>query len=79
MATCSKGPNAPTAIKDPASDRDLRVKQFLGKIPFDPQVVVCGDSGVSYLEKYPDAPITGAFRDITVKIGAQDRPGQARG
>ncbi len=51
---------------------------FLGQIPFDPQMVVCGDSGVSYLEKYPDAAITGAFRDIAVKIGAQDRPGQAR-
>ncbi|RLB85382.1 MAG: ATP-binding protein [Deltaproteobacteria bacterium] len=41
---------------------------FLGEIPFDPNVVLCGDSGISYQEKYKDTPVTKAFEDLAGKI-----------
>ena len=40
---------------------------FLGKIPFDLNVVACGDTGVSFQEKYKDSPVTKAFADIAEK------------
>lgn len=41
---------------------------FLGKIPFDINVVSCGDSGTSYQEKYADSPVTKAFANIVDKL-----------
>jgi len=41
---------------------------FLGKIPFDPNVVSCGDNGISFQEKYTDSQITQVFADIAEKI-----------
>lgn len=41
---------------------------FLGKIPFDHNIVVCGDDGVSYQEKYADSQITKAFVEIAEEI-----------
>ena len=41
---------------------------FLGKIPFDQNVVLCGDKGDSFQEKYADAPATKAFSVIAQKI-----------
>ncbi len=41
---------------------------FLGKIPFDLNVVTCGDAGVSFQEKYKDSQVTKAFADITEKM-----------
>ncbi|HUV50106.1 MAG TPA: Mrp/NBP35 family ATP-binding protein [Anaerolineae bacterium] len=41
---------------------------FLGKIPFDLNVVSCGDTGVSFQEKYKDSPVTKAFADIAGKM-----------
>ncbi len=38
---------------------------FLGKIPFDPNMVECGDQGVAFQEKYTDSVITEAFKKIT--------------
>jgi Mrp family chromosome partitioning ATPase len=38
--------------------------QFLGRIPFDQNVVACGDEGASFLEKYADSQVTMAFADI---------------
>jgi len=37
---------------------------FLGKIPFDNQVVECGDAGVSYQAKHKDSPVSEAFRSV---------------
>jgi Mrp family chromosome partitioning ATPase len=37
---------------------------FLGRIPFDPEMVICGDDGISFQEKYPDSPISHAYRQI---------------
>jgi hypothetical protein len=41
---------------------------FLGKIPFDLNVVSCGDTGVSFQEKYKDSPVTKAVADIAEKM-----------
>ena len=41
---------------------------FLGRIPFDPNVVSCGDNGISFQEKYADAQVTKAFAELTDKI-----------
>jgi len=46
---------------------------FLGKIPFDPNVVSCGDSGTSYQETHPDAPATQAFSVVAEKMAAQKK------
>ncbi|MBW2567798.1 MAG: Mrp/NBP35 family ATP-binding protein [Deltaproteobacteria bacterium] len=40
---------------------------FLGKIPFDLNVVSCGDTGVSFQEKYKDSSVTKVFADIAEK------------
>ncbi len=42
--------------------------KFLGKIPFDKNVVLCGDSGTSFQEQYTDSRATKAFADIVDKI-----------
>jgi Mrp family chromosome partitioning ATPase len=41
---------------------------FLGKIPFDPRVVSCGDSGASFIDRYKDSPVTEAFSRIAEKL-----------
>jgi len=38
--------------------------KFLGRIPFDLNVVSCGDSGTSIQDKYKDSPVTMAFLSI---------------
>ena len=42
--------------------------QFLGSIPFDPQVVACGDSGASYQEAHSDSAVTRAFAVVADKL-----------
>ncbi len=41
---------------------------FLGKIPFDPQMVACGDAGESYQDKNRDTVITKVFAEIAEKM-----------
>jgi len=41
---------------------------FLGRIPFDPQLVACADAGESYMEKYPESEATAAYNQIVEKI-----------
>ena len=38
--------------------------RFLGRIPFDPQMVACGDSGVCYQEFHSGSAVTKAFIDV---------------
>lgn len=38
--------------------------RFLGRIPFDPNVVVCGDSGACYQEKHQHSAVTKAFAEV---------------
>jgi Mrp family chromosome partitioning ATPase len=42
--------------------------RFLGRIPFDQNVVACGDEGASFQEKYEDSQVTRAFADIAERI-----------
>jgi len=41
---------------------------FLGKIPLDPQVVILGDEGKSFLSSQPDSDVSKAFLKIADKI-----------
>jgi len=41
---------------------------FLGKIPFDPSVVACGDAGTSFQETHPDSPVAKTFVEIAGKM-----------
>ncbi|MFZ0243266.1 MAG: Mrp/NBP35 family ATP-binding protein [Desulfobacterales bacterium] len=41
---------------------------FLGRIPIDPNVVECGDSGRCYREAHTDSKVTRAFDDIAGKM-----------
>ncbi len=41
---------------------------FLGRIPIDPNVVQCGDSGRCYREAHTDSKVTRAFDDIAGKM-----------
>jgi len=38
--------------------------RFLGRIPFDPNLVKAEDTGAPFQENYQDAPVTKAFQDI---------------
>ncbi len=42
--------------------------RFLGKIPFDAKLVVCGDKGLSFQEEYTDTAMSKAFSDIAEKM-----------
>jgi Mrp family chromosome partitioning ATPase len=47
--------------------RDMGLN-FLGHIPFDVNLVQCGDSGCSFREKYPDSPVTKAFEQVAEQM-----------
>lgn len=38
--------------------------RFLGRIPFDPKMVSCGDSGTCYQDSHQDSAVTKAFNDV---------------
>jgi Mrp family chromosome partitioning ATPase len=42
--------------------------RFLGRIPFDPNVVACGDSGACYQEKHQHSAVTKAFTDVAQTV-----------
>ena len=41
---------------------------FLGRIPFDTNMVECGDTGVCFQEKYENSPVTSAFAAVIEKM-----------
>jgi Mrp family chromosome partitioning ATPase len=41
---------------------------FLGRIPFDPEMVACGDAGVDFQEKYKESPAAKTFQAIAEKM-----------
>ncbi len=41
---------------------------FLGRVPFDPALVNCGDDGISFQEKYPQSPVTQAYQALAKKL-----------
>jgi Mrp family chromosome partitioning ATPase len=42
--------------------------RFLGKVPFDQNMVACGDAGVSFQEQYVDSPVTKAYDGIVDQL-----------
>ncbi len=38
--------------------------RFLGKIPFDPKMVNCGDTGVCFQDTHADSPVAKAFESV---------------
>ena len=42
--------------------------KFLGRIPFDPEMVSCGDTGISFQAKHQESTVTKAFADISDNI-----------
>lgn len=42
--------------------------EFLGRIPFDHNVVSCGDQGLSFQESYADSQVSKAFAELAEKI-----------
>jgi hypothetical protein len=47
--------------------------KLLGRIPFDPNLVQCGDAGISYQKRYADSQATKAFGLIASKISTSTR------
>jgi len=45
---------------------------LLGKIPFDPRLVQCGDAGISYRKQFADSPASEAFEQIAGKVAEAD-------
>jgi Mrp family chromosome partitioning ATPase len=43
---------------------------LLGRIPFDPRVVECGDAGISYRRQYADSPVSKAFLEVVDQVAA---------
>jgi ATP-binding protein involved in chromosome partitioning len=43
---------------------------FLGRVPFDSEIVTCGDSGVAYQDQHPDSPVTLAYWAIADQLMA---------
>ena len=41
---------------------------FLGRIPFDPKMVVCGDTGACYQEVHGDSAVTSAFAEVANEL-----------
>ena len=41
---------------------------FLGRIPFDPNVVLCGDNGTCFRDVHANSPVTQAFDQIAAKM-----------
>lgn len=41
---------------------------FLGSIPFDPEMVACGDAGISYQEKHSESPVTQALQSVADRL-----------
>jgi len=42
--------------------------KFLGRIPFDPNVVSCGDSGTTILDTHKDSMVSKAFDNVAAKM-----------
>ena len=46
--------------------------RFLGRIPFDPNVVACGDSGACYQKVHADTAVSRAYAEIAQKLSQLD-------
>jgi ATP-binding protein involved in chromosome partitioning len=44
---------------------------FLGAIPIDPRVAVCGDEGDPIVHKYPDSPVARAYLELASTVAQE--------
>jgi ATP-binding protein involved in chromosome partitioning len=44
---------------------------FLGEIPIDPRVCVCGDEGEPMVHRLPDAPVSKIYLDLATTVGRE--------
>jgi len=44
---------------------------FLGKIPFDSQLVLCGDAGISYSSQFRNSAVTKAFAAVAERMRSE--------
>ncbi|MEQ8169413.1 MAG: Mrp/NBP35 family ATP-binding protein [Candidatus Eremiobacterota bacterium] len=51
-----------------AMDEGIR---FLGRIPIDPEIVNCGDSGKAYVKEYPHTKGSDVFKKIAIELGVE--------
>jgi Mrp family chromosome partitioning ATPase len=47
--------------------REMNVP-FLGKMPIDPQIVTCGDSGAPYVQRFAASPAAKAFAEVVKHV-----------
>lgn len=43
---------------------------FLGRVPIEPKLAECGDTGQDYIAKFAESPLAKIFVDIAQKIVA---------
>lgn len=41
---------------------------FLGELPIDPRVAECGDAGEPIVQRYPDSPVSVAYRELAAIV-----------
>ena len=56
--------------------REMNVP-FLGQVPIDPQVVIAGDRGVVFVDRFPDSPAAGAFVSLAGRLNEKTVAGPA--
>lgn len=61
------GESEPIFLTDDSADVVFKLTS-LCNIPFDPKLSQCSDSGIPYLQKYPDNPASKAIKEAAQKI-----------
>ena len=46
---------------------------FLGELPVDPRVAMCGDGGEPIVRKHPDSPVAKAYRELAQSLKARQK------
>ena len=41
---------------------------FLGRVPIDPKLVECGETGKSYLKQFQESPVANTYKSIASKL-----------
>ena len=53
-----------------ASEFDFNDESYINDIPFDTEMVSCGDTGTSYQDTHEASAVTKAFRDVAGRMSA---------
>lgn len=49
---------------------------LLGRIPLDPQIVICGDAGIPYIHRFAESSGAKAFAEVVQRVIARSRAAQ---